>query len=76
MPPLLDTTRLLQRCSNGDASLAETAHELGVQDIGHVLSMMREANLPLPLSDEEAARLRAAQAMPLLKRARRDSKPQ
>lgn len=75
-PPVLDTTRILQRCSAGSASLSETAHDLGVQDIGHVLAMMREANLPLPLMDESAARLQAAQALPMLKRARRENQPQ
>lgn len=45
------TQRVLAELSVGKVSLADAAHELGLQDAGFLLQMLRAEGLPLPVLD-------------------------
>jgi hypothetical protein len=53
------TQKMLAEVAVGKASLADAARELGLQDAGFLLHMMREEGLPLPALEASVAKAQA-----------------
>lgn len=71
--------KILAEVSIGKRSLVDAASELGLQDAGFLLQLMREDGLPLPSLPEELARAQADSGLSALQaclRPRRKTKRQ
>ncbi len=61
------TQKLLADCAVGKVSIADAARELGLQDAGFLLHMMKAEGLPLPTMDPGLAKAQAEASLEALR---------